>query len=71
MVLLDCVANGDPPPTISWQWNDGPLTPDDRCACHYQTSRVTLPSLPLTLPSPPLTLPSLLSALPPSTATGR
>lgn len=46
-ILLDCVANGDPPPTISWQRNNVPLTPStDRCAPQPQgqSPAISLPS---------------------------
>lgn len=55
-VALDCVANSDPPPTISWQRNNTPLTPPGRCAYHHYNLSFTL-TLPSLSPSSP-TLPS-------------
>jgi len=67
-VALDCVANGDPPPTISWQRNNTPLTPPGRCACHHRTITCHSSSPSLTLlspfPHPPLTLLQLFHPLP-------
>ena len=52
-VVLDCVASGDPPPTISWQRNNTLLTPPGRCACHHTTIACHSPSPFPPSPHPP------------------